>query len=417
VDQPRVTYRDLLSTRGAVPLFTLNLVSGLAGPIWYLTLVFLALRLFRSPALAGLLGFASLAPALPVGLVTGALLDRYGRRRLIAADRLITTGVVTVMAITLAIGVLTPPLLVGLTAVAAVTRPMFQIGMRASKQLIFARGQWDRANAVDNAAVSLAAVAGAGLSGVLFDGVGVAAPVIAAAILAAVGALCALRLPAMVDDQIGGATNQGIFAATIEGIRFGLQIRTIRGLMLMLPMLNASMSMGSLVLTATLLHASGSTAVVGIVYGVAAFAEVIVNLIVGRLSTLGREYLILAVGLVIQAGVYIVAAAATTGPVSAFVIIITAMLSAPLLIAYSSALQRSADPTIYARASGSLSVIGVMGAPLGSAAAGAVLSISLPLALLATAGLSLVAALPTVLVRPSRSNDVAGIEQSDGREN
>ena len=61
-------------------------ISRVAGSMTSVALVLFVLAEYDSPALAGVVTFASIFPGLLVAPIAGALLDRHGRTRLIMLD-------------------------------------------------------------------------------------------------------------------------------------------------------------------------------------------------------------------------------------------------------------------------------------------------------------------------------------------
>ena len=93
-------------------------------------IVLFTLDRFDSPALAGIVTFASVGPGLIVSPIAGALLDRHGRARLIVIDQLVGAASLILIA-GLALGdALTPVILILVTAVAGLTAPLSSVGLR-----------------------------------------------------------------------------------------------------------------------------------------------------------------------------------------------------------------------------------------------------------------------------------------------
>jgi predicted MFS family arabinose efflux permease len=416
MDSGTTSYRSLLQVPGVIPLFVVSLTSRMAGAMWMFSLTLIALNHYRSPQLAGAVGFASLAPALPIGLITGALLDRHGRRRLMAADQALSLAVTLAVLAALAAGLLSPTLLVILTALGAITLPLTQIGTRSLKPLLVPRDMWDRANGLDNAVTGGAYFAGVGIAGLLVALAGPGAPLVLIALLWLIGSVWTLAIPEPRLDRTADRTVIGLLRSAGDGLRYALRNPTLRVTTLMLPFINAAIGMSELTLTAILLQATGSPAAVGLVRSVEPLVEIGSSLIAGRLMSLGRERAILAATLVAQACLFVVVAARLSAVLVAAAAIIAAALSAPRMIAFTSLVQRNTDPALYARTTSVATILGVMGTPLGAALAGAALGISPTIALLATAALVVAPAGLTAQLKAQRATetDVSSSARDEG---
>src|SRR5690348_5658739 len=80
------SYRRLFSLDGFAQLAAATVLARTAGQLWQVALVLFALQRFHSPARAGAATFLAIAHGLAISPVAGALLDRYGRLRLILVD-------------------------------------------------------------------------------------------------------------------------------------------------------------------------------------------------------------------------------------------------------------------------------------------------------------------------------------------
>src|SRR5438105_7188698 len=80
------SYRRLLRTRGFKPLFASTLLGRTATQFWAVAIVLFALQRYHAPSVAGLSVFLLIFPGLLLSPITGALLDRFGRRRMMVLD-------------------------------------------------------------------------------------------------------------------------------------------------------------------------------------------------------------------------------------------------------------------------------------------------------------------------------------------
>lgn len=96
---PPLSYRAVLRFDAVGELLVAAALARLGGRMLGLVLVLYALQRFHSPALAGWIGFAMLAPGLAVSPLAGALLDRAGPARGIAIDMACGATCVLVLAL------------------------------------------------------------------------------------------------------------------------------------------------------------------------------------------------------------------------------------------------------------------------------------------------------------------------------
>jgi nitrate/nitrite transporter NarK len=82
-------YRALMRVPGFAFLYFSLLIGRVSGQMVGMTLILFVLARYGSPELAGLTAFLGIAPGLIVSPIAGALLDRYGRTRLVMLDYLV----------------------------------------------------------------------------------------------------------------------------------------------------------------------------------------------------------------------------------------------------------------------------------------------------------------------------------------
>src|SRR6516162_6496054 len=82
----RPTYGQLFRVPSFAQLAAGSVLARTALQMWSIALVLFVLQRFHSPSLAGLAAFLSVVPGLVISPVSGALLDRHGRLRLILLD-------------------------------------------------------------------------------------------------------------------------------------------------------------------------------------------------------------------------------------------------------------------------------------------------------------------------------------------
>ena len=86
VAAPVTSYRALFRVHGFPRLASATILVRAGGSMWQLALVLFVLQRYGSASLAGLAVFLSVAPGVLVSPLAGALLDRYGRVRLMVLD-------------------------------------------------------------------------------------------------------------------------------------------------------------------------------------------------------------------------------------------------------------------------------------------------------------------------------------------
>ena len=168
-----------------------------AAGMWQLALVLFVIQTLRSPVLAGLAVFLSIAPGIVLSPLAGALLDRHGRVGLMALDY--TASALAIVAIVVAslAGALSAPLLLSIVGLSSLTNPVGHAGVRSLFPLLVPRHLWDRANALDSVGYTVSSILGAPLAGVLYAAFGphIAFGVTAALYLAAAIAIVGVRDP------------------------------------------------------------------------------------------------------------------------------------------------------------------------------------------------------------------------------
>src|SRR3989442_2348410 len=162
---PTASYRVLFAVRGVPRLAATSVLARLGGQIWTVGMLLFVLQVFHSPSLAGLTIFVNVLPGLLLSPISGPLLARHGRVRLMLLD--LTLGPLTRLGIVAlaASGALTPPLLLGVVLVGSLTFTFSATGPRSLFPLLVPRALWDRVNAVDSGMYALTAVLGPALAG------------------------------------------------------------------------------------------------------------------------------------------------------------------------------------------------------------------------------------------------------------
>ena len=112
------------------------------------------------------------APVAGGGLAAGWALDRFDRRRLLAADAVVRAAVFALVPVSAAAGALPVPLLCAVAAVYGLLKMISLAGFPAMIPQLVDAEELSRANALEGAAYGLASLAGAGLGGLAVGALG-----------------------------------------------------------------------------------------------------------------------------------------------------------------------------------------------------------------------------------------------------
>ena len=396
---PPASYRALFAVRGVPRLVANSVLARLGGQMWTVGMVLFVLQVFHSPSLAGLTIFVNVLPGLLLSPITGALLDRHGRVRLMLLD--LTVGTVTLLVIVAlaAGGTLTPPLLLGIVLVGSLTFTFSATGPRSLFPLLVPRALWDRVNAVDSGMYALTAVIGPALAGGL---VALFSARAALLVTAAAWALAALALIGIPDPIGANAASRSVWRDAWEGVVYVVRRNaTLRGLALAISLSNAAFGILAVALPVLVLNRlHGNAAQVGQAWAALGLASLVTALVVGRMNSEGREKLMLAGGMLVPAFAF--AAMAFTNSLA---IVIVAMLAVglangPLDIALFSIRQRRTDPAWFGRAFAVSMSVNYVGLPIGAAISGPLIGVSLRAALLLAALIAVLAAVSALVAIP-----------------
>src|SRR5436305_6998598 len=153
--------------------------------------VLFVLARYHSPQLAGAATFLLIFPGLLLSPIAGALLDRYGKPRLITVDYAVIAATLFLIAMLSAGHRLQPAGLLAICVVASLTGPLSVAGARSIFPTMVPGHLWERANALDSSSQVLASVIGAPVAGLL---VALAGPEWALAATAALFALAGVAV-------------------------------------------------------------------------------------------------------------------------------------------------------------------------------------------------------------------------------
>lgn len=393
-----LSYRSLLGVAELRALLLTTCLSRLAGRMFVLTIVLYALQRTGSPALAGWLAFASLAPGLAISPVAGALIDRMGSAWAIGADMAASAGCIAVLLLLDAVGLASAPAVLVLTGLYSLTTPLSLAGIRALLPRLVAAPALDRANALDTAIHGLTDVTGPALAGILtgFGGPDLALGAIAGSYGGALLALGSLRAPRPPLPRLGpllrearGGVVRVLRHPTLRGLAasYGLYEVCWGMLVVIVPVVTArQFAGGAAAAVAGLLWAG-----LGLVGGTAALAA-------GHLRTAGRERRIMALGMLATALAAWPIASEFGLPGLALGLMLVGAAAGPIEVGVLTLRQRRTDPAEPGRVLSVSMSLNISGGPLGSALAGLLVGWSLSVSLAVAAVASLLGAVAVALV-------------------
>ena len=373
-DAPKTSYRALLE----VPFLGLALggmqLVRVAQSMVGVAMVLFSLTRYGSPAIAGLVTFASLAPGLLVSPIGGALLDRHGRTRLIRLDLVIAVSSLLLIALLAQVDALPAGLLVLIAAISSLTGPLGATGMRTLFPMMVPPHLWERVNAIDSNGYVVAAIVGPPLAAVMVGAFGGPAALVVIAGLLAVAIVVLLPVPEPASEV---DTSGHLLRDAWDGLVYTWRNRTLRGIGISITTLNLSGGVISIVVPLLVLQRLHlGEAAVGLVFAVQGVAGVVTGLWAGRLDTRGREIQLFAgpmVGFVPALGLLLLPG---LGPIL-LAMVIMGVVSGPMDVAMFTLRQRRTDAAWMGRAFAISMAFNFAGWPVGAAIAGWLASFSI----------------------------------------
>ena len=394
------SYAALLRVPGFGRVVLGTLLARLGGQMWEIVLVLFVLQRYQSPSLAGLAVLLSIFPGLALSPIAGALLDRQGRVRLMILDYAVTAGLmVTIVVLSLGHR-LPPPLLLLMVSILGVSNILSITGARSLFPLMLPRPLWDRANGLDTSMYSLTAVFGPALAGIVVARFGPETGLLTTGGVAAIAcvSLIGTKEPIARTDS-GGSLIGDAWAAWLYVVRH----RSLRGLAITLFLANlgfGAIPVGIPVLV--LQHLHGSAATVGQIFAVVGLAGLTAGLLVGRISTEGRERQLVAIAIAIQVPTLVLLAFTSSLPIVFAIAVVAGAAGSVINVAIFALRQRRTDPAWFGRAFAVSMSLNFAGAPIGSALSGPLLEHSISLALLLGAAITVVAVVAALVLIPAR---------------
>jgi predicted MFS family arabinose efflux permease len=397
-------YGALLRVPGFARLYAGILLGRMGNQMMIVTLVLFVLGRYHSPQLAGLTAFLGVFPGLLLAPLAGALLDRRGRALLMSLDYLIAAVTAGLIAGLAALNALPPPALLTIVGIASLTNPLSSTGARSLVPMLAPPHLWERANALDSSGYVISSLVASPLAGTL---VGVFGGEWALAATGAVFAAAAVVMLGLPDPAAAPHAGGSVVRNAWLGLRYVMRNPTLRGLALTLSMSNIG---GGILIVAlpflvlNRLHQGPAT--VGFLWGGEGAAGLISVLIVGRLSSQGRERQLVLIGIAISvAALGVLPFSHSLLPVVVAVLLF-GVANGPFDIGLFTLRQRRTDPAWFGRAFAVSMALNYVGLPIGSALAGPLIGWSLDAALWTAVVVSAVAGLFPMLAIP-RGDDAA----------
>jgi MFS family permease len=406
------SYAALLRVPGFARVVLGTLLARLGGQMWEIVLVLFVLQRYQSPSLAGLTVLLAILPGLALSPVAGALLDRQGRVRLMILDYAVT-ALLTATIVALSLGHrLPPPLLLLIVSVLGVSNILSITGARSLFPLMLPRALWDRANGLDTSMYSLTAVIGPAIAGIVVARFGPEAGLLATAGVAAVASvsLVGVREPIARTDS-----GESLIADAWAALLYVVRHASLRGLAITLFLANLGFGVIPVGLPVLVLrHLHGNAANVGQVFAVVGLAGLIAGLLIGRVSTEGKERLLIAASIAIQVPTLVLLAFTDSLTIVFATAAVAGAAGSVINVGIFALRQRRTDPAWFGRAFAVSMSLNFAGAPIGSALSGPLLEQSIALPLLLGAAITVVAVVAAlVLIPKSQSSNPGGTRAAE----
>ncbi|HEY3126828.1 MAG TPA: MFS transporter, partial [Candidatus Limnocylindria bacterium] len=271
------------------------------------------------------------------------------------------------------------PLLLAIVTVTSLTQPLSNTGVRTLFPLIVPRHLWERANAIDSNGYVVASIVGPALAGALVAAFGAPAALAFTAVLFAAAALVALG---MRDPETKGETGR-LLPDAWRGLQYVVRNRSLRALAVSVSTSNLGWGMFFLALPVLVLQRFGGGAeFVGVLFALLGISGSVAVLVMGRVSTRGRERQWLATAMLGQAAAIGLVLLFPEPLVVAVTMLALGIATGPFDIVLFTLRQRRTDPAWLGRAFAVSMALNFVGFPVGSAIGGAVVSFSIELVLL-----------------------------------
>lgn len=399
--QDAPSYRRLFAIPGFPRLVASMMLARTAGQMVALVLVLLALQEYGSAELAGLVTFMAVAPGIVASPIAGALLDRHGRTRLVVLDYFIAAASLALIAGLSAGDALPVPALLLIVTVSSLTQPLSNTGVRTLFPLIVPKPLWERANAIDSNGYIVASIVGPALAGGLVAGLGAPTALAVTASLFAIAGVVAIGLR----DPATRTDTGRLLADAWRGLVYVARHPTLRALALSVSTANLGWGIFFLTLPVLVLQEfGGGPEFVGLLFALLGLSGSVAVLLMGRVSTLGRERQLLAGSMLGHAAAFGLILLFPNPIVVAVSMFLLGIVSGPFDIVLFTLRQRRTDPAWLGRAFAVSMALNFAGFPIGSAIAGAVVPISIAAALALAIVFQVVGAVFSMITIPAEES-------------
>jgi MFS family permease len=407
------SYRALLAVPGFARILLSMQLSRIGQSMVGVTLVLFTLDEYQSPALTGIVTFASVFPGLLVAPVAGALLDRHGRTKLVMFDYAVALVALVLMGGLALADALPVPLLLLISVISSLTAILSHTGLRSLFPLIVPERLWERVNALDSNGYLVATILGPPVAAAMVSLFGGATTLILIGLLYGGATIAMIGAP----DPISHTESTGrLFRDAWDGVVYTLRNPTLRGLGVSISLLNLSGGMVTIVVPLIVVHRLGAPEVaVGLVFAASGVAGMVAALIAGQFDSRGREWrlLVLPMAGIAVADLLLLAGAGQAEVLAglAFVALGLAVggaLNGPMDIGLFTIRQRRTDPAWMGRAFAVSMAFNFVGYPIGAALAGVIAAVSVEAAILVGAVACLVAAVAAAVMIPRQAPALAG---------
>lgn len=367
-------------------------------------LVLFSLDHYGSPAIAGIVTLASVAPGLLVSPIGGALLDRHGRTRVILLDLVIAAASLGLIAALAIADALPAWLLVLIAGVSSLTGPLGATGMRTLFPLMTPAHLWERMNAIDSNGYVVAAIIGPPIAAVLVGSFGGPAALVAIGVLHIVAAWILRPVP---EPEAEVRTSGRLLRDAWDGIVYTWRNRTLRGIGIAITTLNIGGGMVSIVVPLLVIQRLQlGEAAVGVAFAIQGLAGVVSGIVAGRLDSRGREVPMFALPLLVYVPGLALLLIPGLWPL-VVAMIVTGLATGPTDVAMFTLRQRRTEAAWMGRAFAISMAFNYAGWPVGAAIAGVLATISLETAIavgVAAAAISIVFAFTMIPRRDPAAN-------------
>ncbi|HJW49275.1 MAG TPA: MFS transporter [Candidatus Limnocylindria bacterium] len=395
------SYRRLFAIDGFPRLVASMMLARTAGQMVALILVLLALQEYGSAELAGLVTFLAVAPGIVASPIAGALLDRHGRTRLVVLDYFIAAASLALIAGLSAGDALPVPALLLIVTVSSLTQPLSNTGVRTLFPLIVPKHMWERANAIDSNGYIVASIVGPALAGGLVAGLGAPTALAVTASLFAIAGVVAIGLR----DPATRTDTGRLLADAWRGLVYVARHPTLRALALSVSTANLGWGIFFLTLPVLVLQEfGGGPEFVGLLFALLGLSGSVAVLLMGRVSTQGRERQLLAGSMLGHAAAFGLILLFPNPIVVAVSMFLLGIVSGPFDIVLFTLRQRRTDPAWLGRAFAVSMALNFAGFPIGSAIAGAVVPISIAAALALAIVFQVVGAVFSMVTIPAKES-------------